>query len=267
MLGQVFAPVKQATKLPVPPIASKVVLEVNGAKVNAEEVESLLWDWRRDEVMDEMISYILVIQEAQKKSIVATDAEVEARVNKELTDHGMTADMLAKQAFPKSRTYMRFKTLILLVKMIKQGIDYNKLYKVSVLSIRPPAGAPPAGLADAEKRANEAAKKLQAGEAWAKVYEAYAPKDQLFQRLGAVGWVDSAEFPDGLKKAVAPIKSTGITGAVKTDGGFQILKIEGWGGTASPADKTEIGDAQVKKNIGNLVKSLRDKAKIVRNDK
>src|SRR4051812_8911494 len=50
-----------------PPAAGAAVARVNGVEIKAGDVESLLWDWRGFDAIQDLVSYQMIKAEAQKE--------------------------------------------------------------------------------------------------------------------------------------------------------------------------------------------------------
>src|SRR5687767_4726488 len=82
-----------AQHLPVKPLPGKDVARVNGVEIKASEVEPLLWDWRGQEVVEDLITYQLIRGEAHRNKVQLTELEVLKSLDDQLT--------AMKQTLPK----------------------------------------------------------------------------------------------------------------------------------------------------------------------
>ena len=69
-----------------PPAGNTVVARVGGVDITAADVEPLLWEWRGQDAMQDLIAYQLVRAEAQKQRIDVAEKEIEDLLSKSIAD-------------------------------------------------------------------------------------------------------------------------------------------------------------------------------------
>lgn len=103
-------------------------------------------------------------------------------------------------------------------------------YHVAHILVRVSENAPAEDLAAKHSRAEEAAKKLRAGEEFAKVAAEYSEAQE-----SDMGWRTAEKLPDMFIGAVEPLKVGGVSPVLKSANGFHVLKLLDKRGAGGPA--------------------------------
>lgn len=263
-LSQVGLPKGQTPK-PVPS-KEKVVLRVNNVSIKAAEVNALLWDWYREEVIQDLIAYQAAMQEAAAKKIVVTEAEIQTKVSERMKQAQVSPETLSQQGFPKSRIYLRVKVEALFEKIAIQELQPEDYIKVKMLLIRP-SGTSAEALTAAAKLAEDASAKLVAGEGWSKVYGLYGAKDNMLATQGAIGWRQYTEFGEQAAQVLKKVEKGKSTTPIKVPLGWQIFLVEAKGDKLSTTDRNDLYQSVLPVKMGAIAERIRQSTKIYRGDR
>jgi len=252
------------------PTSDKVIAKVDGVAIKASELESLLWEWRGQEALADLISYQIIKAAAAKDKVLVPDAEVEAALKDQLAQfnpaalNGKTVDQyLLDQGFTKSRLWLRVKTELLLNKMALKDFKPAEYVKVSTILVKT-TGPSPKELADASKKADVFYDMLSKGDDWMRVLQLSTQDPRTVESKGLVGWRKLEAFPFEVQQQFAALKAGGITKPKQTSNGFQIFKLEMAGADAKGADRTEMENIHVQSTKPALASKIRSSAKIER---
>ena len=266
-LAQSDIPAKYFTPAPKP---TAVVAKVDGVEIKASDVTDLLWQWRSQEAIADLISYQVIKNAAVKENVTATDAEVQKEVDLQLGQftpqvlQGKTVDQyLLEQGFTVSRIWLRVKTELLLNKIAAKDFKPGEYIKVSTIVVRPESTSTKA-LTDAAKKADLFFDMLQKGDAWEKVLNLSTTDLRTLETKGMVGWRRIDAFPALVQEEFKGGKSGGITKPVQTQNGFQIFRIEAFGKDAKAGDLSEAELIHVSSNKAAVANRIRSAAKIER---
>src|SRR5579872_5532818 len=217
-----------ALTAPAPPSADKAVITVNGHPILAKDVAAYLWDWSAPQVGQALITRELVEQEATKRSVKATDAEVSARVQDfyrqmatRLPKGTDITDYLRKQGAPSSRVALELRVQVLLEKLTQQDFKLDDYVRVATVLIRP-KDQTSTSLSAALKAANDAYAGLKKGDDWEKIVTQYTTEQRAAANHGELGWLSINEFPKEIAGDIATLKLNGYTQPVQTGNGIQI---------------------------------------------
>lgn len=253
-----------------PPGPQTAVARVNGVEITAGDVESLLWDWRGADAIQDLISYQIVKSEAKKQNVDVSEQDVENSIDtflkeapKQMRPGASLADYLASQGMTRSRLYMRFRTQLLLQKLVERSFDPKKLVKVDTIVFRP-ASAQTTDLEAAIRKANDAFARLQKGETWDAVLASTTENPQVRASKGLLGWRDLSIFPASVQKELLSLKPGGITKPAQTEVGIQIFRLEALGESATKEEIKDARAAYLGSSFQPLLERLRKEAKIDR---
>lgn len=253
------------------PEKSASVLKVNGQSITANEVMSLLWDWKRDEVISELIDDRIVRQEANKNGIAATDEEVNTALKDLLNSiqaslpPGKTIEQaMVEQGVTQSRLWLRVRTEVLLRKIVMKEFKASDYVKVSTIIVRP-ASESSEELRKALDKAEDYYKRLQNKESWDEVLKSSTTDARIIQGGGYVGWRATAAFPQAVQEEFKTAKVGFITKPVQTASGIQIFKVDAIGTSLKGEELTELEGAFYNGKRAATLDNLRAAAKIERN--
>lgn len=231
------------------PAAGSTVLKVDGQEIKSDEIEALLWDWRREEVIQDLIDDRVVRNVAKKANLTVDDKEIEKAYAemlegmKEGLPPGKTVEQaLAEQGATRSRMWIRVRTELYLKKLILIDFKAADFVKISTINIKPISQSTEDVKAAIEK-ADTAFKRLKANESWSDVYLSVTDDPRARATLGLVGWRGINAFPESVKQEVLASKRGDITKPSQTVNGIQIFKVEALGKDASGDDLNELESA------------------------
>jgi foldase protein PrsA len=257
-----------ARYLPTAPARDQVVARVNGVEVKAQDVEKLLWSWRGNEVLQDVVSAMLIQQEAQRVGAQVSDEEVEAELQaqlrgfeQQLQGQAPLDQALMDQGFPRSRLYLRIHTQMLADKIALRQFDPAEFVSISTIVIQPESEQASA-VALAISRAEEVYQKLQGGLPWAEAVAQATTNEAVRKNDGFLGWRQLSLFPQSARAEFATLRIGGVTKPVQTDNGIQIFRLEKLGRDASEEERVELREAYLSSARQALVQRLRSEAKI-----
>lgn len=260
---------------------SKPAAVVNGEQITFEQLDTSLEQRYGAQAIEEIITNKLIEQEAKKRNIAVSPAEVEQELKKAQASlqPGQSLEQAVQQqlgiGLPQFRTQLR--TRLLFQKIagpqvkvtdaeIKAYYDQNKQQfatpqELKLLRV----------VADDQKKAAAAAKELRGNAKLASVTEKYASKKPAFAGQSAdLGFVQPQSLPPEVGAAIAALKKGQVSEPIPgQSGGFTVIKVEDTrGGEATPLAKVrgQVSDAVLQQKLGQfapqLLGELRSKATI-----
>ena len=264
-ISQVDIPAKYFQAAPKP---DAVVAKVDGVEIKAKDVSDLLWQWRSQEAIADLVSYQVIKNAAQKEQVSASDAEVQKAVDQQLVQiapqvpAGKTVELfLLEQGFTPSRLWLRLKTEILLNKIAAKDFKPAEYVKVSTIVVRPENTSTKA-LTDAAKKADLFYEKLTKGEDWQAVLNLSTTDLRTLESKGLVGWRRVDAFPQVVQDEFKTLKMGGVAKPSQTNNGIQILRLEAHGKDAKGTDLEEAEAIHVASNKSAVAQRIRAAAKI-----
>ncbi|MFQ3676759.1 MAG: peptidylprolyl isomerase, partial [Fimbriimonadaceae bacterium] len=234
------------TVLPAPPAPDTPVLRVNGQPVLAREIQGLLWDWRGSEVMEDVITWRMLLDEANKRKIALSpevvERELEAQIARARGQYPPGTNVEAQlrlEGFPKSRLYIRIHTQMLLDLIVMGEFDPAQFVDVSTI-IFAPKSEQASDLAAAIERAQKAYDELKRGASWDAVLRKSVQDPAALQTNGRLGWRERSAFPASVREELLRIGPGDITKPAQTANGIQIFRLEQRGTEARGAALEEL---------------------------
>lgn len=259
-----------ARYLPARPAADAVIAKVNGVPIKASDVEPLVWDWRSNEVVEELTNYHIVRLEAERLGVTVTPAEVETETEKALRQlqdslpQGTSLrSALESQGSAPSRVYVRVRTKLLLDRIVLKSFDPAGFVKISTMIVRP-KNEQTVALAEAIKRADDLYARLQKGESWDKVLQDTTNEPETLKSAGLLGWRQISAFPEVVRTEMTGLGVGKVTKPAQTVNGFQIFRIEAFGKDAKPEEMESVKDLYLSQARPEVFNKLRSAAKIER---
>lgn len=254
--------------LGVPPGPGAVLATVNGVAITSEDALAYLWEWRGNDVLQELIAYRIVADEAAKLGVTVTDAEVDravdARLKEErtaLTPGRTLEDALQAQGFARSRWFVRLKSELLFDRICAKSLDPKAWIRVSAMVFQPTSPGE-GGLGVAEAVANKAIERLRQGVAWSTVYAEDARDAR--PRLGLEDWWPTAFFPEDARAKLLEAGVGGVVGPVRTGRGVEVFRVEGLGESAKGDERTLLEHAHLVRSRDAVLERLRKAYKVER---
>ena len=258
-----------ATPAAVPPKPMPAQLPDVLARVNGEPVER--WEFdnavkrlearaggsipadRRDEILrgilDQLVAYHLLAQEARARKFAAADQDVDARVaeirknfpdeaafSQAMAAQGLTVDHLRAQ----TRNNLEVQKVIdaeVSAKVSVQDADVSTFYQqnlerfkqgesvhASHILIGVPQGATPEQKSAAKKKAEAALKQVRGGADFGAVARAQSQDPGSAQNGGDLGFFPKGQMTPAFEEAAFKLKTGAVSNIVETPFGFHIIK-------------------------------------------
>jgi peptidyl-prolyl cis-trans isomerase SurA len=114
-------------------------------------------------------------------------------------------------------------------------------YEIAHILVRVPEAATPEVLAERRQRAEEAVRKLKAGEPFAQVAAAYSDAPDALQG-GVIGYRKLDRLPSLYAEAVSPLAVGELSDILRSPNGFHVVKLQGRRGGAAlpPVQQTRV---------------------------
>lgn len=241
--AQVTLPSKYRVAAPKP---TQAVGKANGKAILASDVEPYLWEWFGKDALYDVMSYLIVTQDAARRGVVISDAEVEKGIADEIKTIQKNQSGTPEQAsatlkdrgFTRSRLFLRIKATLLMDKMILADFHPESYVKVSTILIRT-TSADINSVSEAIKKSQAAYDRLKGGEDWTKVFSSVTTDQKLAATKGSLGWRALSLFPDSVQKEIMTLKPGEFTHPAQTEFGIQIFRLDAHG-TDSKGDDLSV---------------------------
>lgn len=250
------------------PATNQVMARVNGVEIKASDVEALLWEWRKNDVINDLVTFQIVKTAAAKAEVSATDQEVQKEVEsllagiKQALPPGQTLEQAMEQeGTSPSRLFLRVKTEVLLRKLILVNFKQEGYVKVSTIVVKP-TSASASDVKVALEKAEKAYARLSGGEKWDDVLLSVTEDPRARASQGQVGWRPLALFPESVQKEIASLKKGAFTKPAQTQNGIQIFRIDALGKGASAEELLELQESYVGGQRQQAMAKLRAEAKV-----
>ena len=254
---------------PTAPAGDAVIARVDGVELKASDLAPLLWDWRADEALTDLISYQMAKADADAKGVKVTVEEVEAemavqleQIRKGLQPGQDLETELRQQGFPRSRLYLRVASQLLVEKVVMRQFDAKEYVKVATIVVKP-VDEQASSVAAALKVAQDAYARLAGGEHWDSVLGTI--KDPAGKPAGGLlGWRALSAFPDSVRLEFGTLAEGKATRPVQTTNGIQIFRLERHGRNAVGHEIDELHAVFLEGARQAYAASLRERTKIER---
>jgi peptidyl-prolyl cis-trans isomerase C len=254
------APVK-----PMPAQIPAVLARVNGEAIEKWEFDSAVKGLearagasvpadKRDEVLrgvlDRLVAFHLLAQEARNRKIEVTDAEVDARIGdirRSFQNEQAFADSMSAQGLTVDRVRQQSRVQLQVSKFIDaevataasvQDSEIGAFYEqnlarfkqdesvhASHILIGAPENAAPAEKAEARSKAQSLLRKVRRGADFAAVARAESQDRGTAQNGGDLGFFTKGRMTPAFEATVFRLKAGEISGVVETPFGFHIIKM------------------------------------------
>jgi len=211
------------------------VARVNGKAISKDELYDYLVKQNGPQALDALIMQEIINQEAKKQNITVTDADIQKEMQKIVDYYGGEESFnqaIASSGYSvedvKEDLIMNFKVKKLMEPVISISEDEMKNYfeenknmfaqeeKVKASHI----------LVDAEEKALEVREKLSKGEDFAELAKNYSLDTSNNQKGGDLGFFKRGEMVAEFEKAAFALEVGKISGPVKTEYGYHIIKVD-----------------------------------------
>jgi peptidyl-prolyl cis-trans isomerase C len=259
------APAAPAAVKPVPAQLPDVVATVNGDKVQKWELESALHQVearagqpipadRRDEivrsVLDQVVTFHVLAEEARARNLQVTDADVAARMAQMRS--GFPNEDAFKQALAAQNVtveQLQWQTRMSLA--VQKVVDTEVTSKIAVddqavgafyqqnidrfkqgesvhashILVTVPQNATPADKAKARAKAEQILKKVRGGADFAAVARAESQDPGSAPNGGDLGFFPKGQMDPAFEQAAFALKPGAVSGVVESQFGFHIIKV------------------------------------------
>jgi peptidyl-prolyl cis-trans isomerase C len=294
---------------PVPAQLPAVIAKVNGDTIDRAEFEDAVHGLearngapvpadRRDEilrnVLDQLVTYHLLEQEAAAKKVVVPDAELNGRlaqIRQQFPDQAGFDKALAAQGTTEQKLRNTIRQSLMVTKVLEEEVgpkvavtdkdvqafyDSNKekfvqgeAVRASHILIQVAKDATPADKAAAKAKAEAILKQIKGGADFAALAKADSQDPGSAKNGGDLGFFEKGEMVPAFEQAAFALQVGQVSGVVESPFGFHIIKVTGRrpARTLSLAETSnEIKDFLTnqarQKETAQLVEELRKKSKI-----
>ena len=274
-----------ALKAPAP---KGVAAIVNGKKIFRFQVATEAMKTVGPQILNQMILIELINQEAVKKGVVVTPADVAAKLADVKAQYAQRVpgglDTFLAQRHQSLASYKDYLTTELKVEALvaktlpasASGLKYHARHLVILTTAAGPQMAPGAKPphTDAEALAiiAKAEADLKAGKTFEEVANTYTEDPSGKGKGGDLGIVDAkTQFDPAFLQAVLKLKAGEVTAEpVKSSFGYHLIKVDDTSAAPLPADKKMFDDAlaadrrqEIQQAIPTYVQTLRSQAKVI----
>ncbi|WP_410771896.1 peptidylprolyl isomerase [Fontibacillus sp. BL9] len=265
-----------------PPFAAKkaeAVATVNGAEITKDQLYDEMSTAGADQTaLEKLITKELINQEAKKQNIAVTEADIdkelesylkdygsEENLNQALAQAGMTMDLLRENIqMNKLLTQLLEPQVEVTDEQIKQTFeDYKSSFdtpeqvRASIILVK------------TEAEANEIIKELKEGKDFAELAKSKSLDEATKANGGDTDFFARGQMEEAVENAAFKLAKDEISGAVKTEGGYQVIKLtdrkEAHSATLEEK-KEEIREGLVSQQVSQLsgtwIQDIRSKATI-----
>lgn len=252
----------------VPP-PDAVVATVNGKPVTAAELAPYLWSWQARPAIQEMAQSRAIAEEAAKRGLTVTDAELQARVGTQFAGiqktlpAGQTVDdFLDSRRLTRAHVEALTRTAILLDKIAESEFKPADFVKLDGLLFQAPVQSAPDVQAKAQKSADAAYASLASGKPWDVVYKANTLAPNPLAIGASSPWTSVDRFPEAMRAQIAALKPQGTTKPMATPVGVQIFHLAARGTEAPAAELASLKAQYVQGARAAVLQRLHDATKV-----
>ena len=302
------APPAEAVK-PVPQQLPAVVARVNGDAISRDEFEDAVHSLearnggpvpadRRDQilrsVLDQLVTYHLLEQEAVAKKVVVSDADLNShldQIKKQFPDEATFQKALAAQGTTEPKLKDSIKSSLMVTEVLQQEIgpkvsitdkDVSDFYaankasfaegeavRASHILVAVPKGATPQQKAAAKAKAEGLLKQIKAGADFAELARKNSDDPGSAAKGGDLGFFEKGQMVPAFENAAFALKPGQVSGVVESPFGYHIIKLTDRRPPRTPPLSEVSGDIKTfltsqarQKETTKLVAALRQKSKI-----
>ena len=269
-----------AVSAPAGTTLPNVVAVVNGEKITKEQLTSILIDWEAPLVLDEMITFRLVGQEARKAGVKVTEAQVRAKLEerkRELPPGQDFEQMLRRIGLTPGHAFAIIKMQLQAESVLRKsfkvtGKELEDYRRASHILIKVPY-APP-GQEDKESPKDKEAKdkiekiaqEIKDGLAFEEAAKKYSEDDVNKNQGGDLGFFTRGDMLPEFSKVVFEMKPGEVSAPVKTTYGYHLIKLVALGKETKGEEREKLKDMMFQRKIGELYRdwilSIKNKAEV-----
>jgi peptidyl-prolyl cis-trans isomerase C len=302
-------PAAEAPPKPVPAQLPEVIARVNGESINKGEFEKAIQNVegraggpvpadQRDRVyrgvLDQLISYRLLMQETKSRNIDVPETEVDARIaqikqqfpsedefKKQLAQRNMTVEQLRNDAKSDMRVAKMLETEVN-TKVTVQPDEVNTFYqqnpdkfqqpervRASHILIRVEENADAKAKEAAKVKAGDLLKQVKAGKDFAALAKQHSQDPGSAVQGGDLGFFQQGQMVGAFERAAFALKPGEVSDLVETPFGFHIIKMaEKQAARAVPIDEVKpqieqfLQNQQRQQKTQAFIESLKSKGKV-----
>jgi parvulin-like peptidyl-prolyl isomerase len=242
-------------------------VKIDGTTITRGELAGWLWEWRGHEAVEEAVQLFLLEREAKAQSVTVSAQEADLEFARRLEEARKGADpgafeaSMRQQGFGYSRLYLRLRMDLLAQKLVEKEFRPEDHVKVSTILFATPGGSVEE-LQKAIQSANEAYTKLESGADWRQVLQSTGVSGTVLESGGLIGWRAVSVFPSAIQAQLREATKGKVLKPVQTQNGIQIFRVEAQGAKASPEELAELRTAYLAEARPNLMRRLKERAKI-----
>jgi parvulin-like peptidyl-prolyl isomerase len=254
-----------------------VVAKVNGQKITREEFNNMLTNYLRqqeqngvnvsadqrlkleNDVLDSLIEYNLIVQEAKRQHFKVSRAELDKQYNKivkqfpdkdafrqQLKQMGLS-ERKFRALLEEDQVYTKFGEKVRKVKVSAKDIaDAYTQVRARHILIKAEAGKEKAAEADAKA----VLAKVKAGEDFAALAKKYSQDPGTKDKGGDLGFFGQGQMVPEFEKAAFALKKNEVSNLVKSDYGYHIIQV---------VDRKEAKGKDFAKQKADLEKQVKEK--------
>lgn len=267
------APAPMGVKLPL------VVATINGEKITKDDLMRTTIDWDAPMVLEQMIMYRVVSQEARKAGVVVTAEQIKAKfdeMKKNLPPGQGLDELLKRSGMTASHAFGYMKMNLQVEGIVRKEIkvspdDLAGFTKASHILIRIAATTDPKekekNEADAKAKIDKIAEEIKAGLAFDEAAKKYSEDPMSKEKGGDLDFFGKGQMVPEFEKAVEGLKPGEVSQPVKTSYGYHIIKFMMNGKDSKGDDRKKIEDQVTQRMMGDkwreFMLTARNRAKIV----
>lgn len=254
-----------------------VVAKVNGKKIAREEFNNMMMRLQQQQeqnganltaeqrlqgennVLDSLIEYNLIVQEAKRQKVKVPKAELEKQFNEiskqfpdkktfrdQLTQMGLSERKL-RALIEEEQVYTKFGEQVQKVKVTAKDIaDAFVQVQARHILIKTEEGKEK----EAEKKAKEVLGKVKAGGDFAALAKQYSDDPGSKENGGDLGFFGQGQMVPAFEKAAFALKKNEVSDLVKSDYGYHIIQV---------LDRKEAKGEEFQKQKKDLEKQVKEK--------
>ncbi len=256
-----------------------VMATVNGEKITKEDLAKTAFDWDASMVLERMIMYKIMDQEAKKAGVVVAQKDVDAKfaeLKKNLPPGQDFKELLKRNGMTPASASAYMKMNLQVEKIIRKGIKVNPndltgYNKSEHILIRVASTADPKDKekneADAKAKIEKIAAEIKGGLSFEEAAKKYSEDPMSKDKGGDLGFRGPGELMPEFETAAKALKAGQVSDPVKTSYGYHLIKLIANGKDATGEDRKKLEDQLVSKQMGEkwqeFMLQSRNRAKVV----
>jgi parvulin-like peptidyl-prolyl isomerase len=256
------------------------IVVVNGEPIKRDEIVRRLWFWTGRGLADNMVDWTLAEQEAKRVGVTFTEDEVDKKVSEIQVWPGKTIEQMADLSGISMGLVRYGAAMSLMTDRVAEKLavvneaDLDRV-RVRHIMVRVPYGETPEETQGNDERARataeEAYKKLTAGDTYEHLAELYS--DDVSNRTlgGEISWINRGSLIPEIEEKIFAAKEGEIIKPFRTPYGYEVMQVENREivSEMDPKKRDETISAGRKRaqsdTLDRLPARLRNAAKIVHN--